>query len=67
MEKSFMNIVSKRPKEEWPLHGRSCNTYVLRPAYSEATQLNSTSSWVELCRYKRAFRVYVSAPVLTGV
>ena len=22
--------------------------------YNDATQLNSTSSWVELCRYKRA-------------
>jgi len=30
---------------------------ILRPVYSDATQLNSTSSWVELCRYKRAFRV----------
>ena len=28
----------------------------LRPVYSDTTQLNSTSSWVELHRYKRAFR-----------
>jgi len=28
---------------------------LLRPVYSDTTQLNSTSSWVELCRYKRAF------------
>jgi len=27
----------------------------LRPVYSDTTQLNSTSSWVELRRYKRAF------------
>jgi len=34
---------------------RECSE--LRPVYSDATQLNSTSSWiwVELCRYKRAF------------
>ena len=30
--------------------------YCLRPVYSDTTQLNSTSSWVELCRYKRDFR-----------
>ena len=29
----------------------------LRPVYSDTTQLNSTSSWVELRRYKRAFIV----------
>jgi len=30
----------------------------LRPVYSDATQLNSTSSWVELCRNKRALTVH---------
>ena len=35
----------KSPKMSWPL----------RPVYSDTTQLNSTSSWVELRRYKRAF------------
>jgi len=25
--------------------------------FADATQLNSTSSWIELCRYKRALRV----------
>jgi len=29
---------------------------VLRPVYSDTTQLNSTSNWVELRRYKLAFR-----------
>ena len=29
---------------------------------SKATQLNSTSSWVELCRYKRDFSLLLSAP-----
>ena len=28
----------------------------IMPVYSDVTQLNSTSSWVELCRYKRAVR-----------
>jgi len=35
------------------------NLPILRPVYSDATQLNSTLSWVELRRYKRAFRVNV--------
>jgi len=26
-------------------------SYILRPVYSDATQLNSMSSWVELCRF----------------
>jgi len=30
-------------------------TNFLRPVYSDTTQLNSTSSWVELCRYTLAF------------
>jgi len=29
----------------------------LSPIYSDTTQLNWTSSWVELCRYKWGFRV----------
>ena len=33
---------------------------LLRPVYSDTTQLNSTSSWVELCRYKRALREYAA-------
>ena len=31
----------------------------LRLVYSDTTQLNSTSSWVELCRCKRAFRLQI--------
>jgi len=33
--------------------------------FANATQLNSTSSWVELCRYKRALRQIVQKSILT--
>jgi len=32
------------------------NSHALRPVYSDATQLNSTSSWVELRRYRHPHR-----------
>ena len=38
----------------------------LRPVYSDTTQLNSTSSWVQLCRYKRAFTLPAGSPLGAG-
>ena len=35
--------------------------------FANATQLNSTSSWVELCRYRRALRQIVQKSILTPV
>ena len=32
---------------------------VLMPVDNDTTQLNSTSSWVELCRYKHPFTVFL--------
>ena len=50
------------PRWSWwnspDLHGSFAALYAsaLRPVYSNATQLNSTSNWVELCRYRQTDR-----------
>jgi len=45
----------------WPSHVFALRTVytnqrVISPVYSDTTQLNPTSSWVELCRYKPGYR-----------